>query len=76
MPIPPFRIDRKRDGTPAAFQVITIIGRLRLTLRSGAAHRMTRTSLSEGLSGVLDLGLMVHSSGGYDEPKTLHYSSR
>jgi hypothetical protein len=26
--------------------------------------------------GVLDFGLMLHSSGGHDEPETLRYSSR
>ena len=32
------------------------------------ARRISRTSRSDG---VLDLGLMLHSSGGYDEPKIL-----
>ena len=35
------------------------------------ARRISRTSRSDGVSGVLDLGLMLHSSGGYDEPKIL-----
>src|SRR5271168_3879869 len=40
------------------------------------ARRMSRTSRSDGVSGVLDLGLMLHSSGGHDEPETLRPSSR
>jgi hypothetical protein len=40
------------------------------------ARRMSRTSRSEGVSGVLNLGLMLHSSGGDDELEILRSSSR
>src|SRR5947208_6450100 len=40
------------------------------------ARRMSRTSRSDGVSGVLDFGLMLHSSGGHDEPEILRSSSR
>ena len=40
------------------------------------ALRISRTSRSDDVSGVLDFCLMVHSSGGDDEPKILRSSSR
>ena len=41
-----------------------------------AGDSMIGARIFPGVSGVLDLGLMLHSSGGYDEPEILRSSSR
>lgn len=63
-----------RDFAMKGVETMRIFSSAKTWLRM--ARRLSRTRRPDGGSGGLDVCLVVHFAGGYDEPGTFRYSSR